>query len=117
MDTSILSDDDGAEGMGQQVHLSKLEVLPYGLKITDKVPWSQERRVLGKLGAPATSLIIEDQHVAVGEWLEVWTDVIDACTRPTVDHDDCVIAGSDHLVGDLGTARTGQVALDVCQRC
>lgn len=73
--------------------------------------WSQECRISGELGAPATSLIIENDHAAVGERFEVRTDVIYACSRPTVNHDDRVVAGSDHLVEDLGTTRTGQLAV------
>jgi hypothetical protein len=71
---------------------------------------SQQRRVR-EFGAPAASLIIEDDYAVLGERLEVRTAVIDACAWPTVDHNHRVVAGSGHFVEDLGTTRTGQITL------
>jgi hypothetical protein len=71
---------------------------------------SQERRVR-EFGAAAASLIIEDHHVALGQRLEVRTDVIDACAGPAVNHNDSVVAGSDHFVEDPGATRTGHIAM------
>jgi hypothetical protein len=102
----ILCDNKGSEGLSHQIHLFKAEVLPYGLQITGKIVGSQERRV-GKCGAPATSLVIKNDHMGLGELLEIRTDIIEACAWPTVNHDDRVLAGSGHFVEDLGTTRPG----------
>jgi hypothetical protein len=116
MGPQILCDDEGSEGLGQQIHLFQAEVLAYGIQITDEMLGCQERRIR-ELGAPATSLIVEDDHTALGERLEVRTAVVYACTWPTVNHDDGVVAGSGNLVEDPGTTRASQITLGRCSSC
>jgi hypothetical protein len=50
-------------------------------------------------------------HAVLGKGFEVRTAVIYACGRPTVNHNDGVVAGSGHLVVDLGATRTGHIAM------
>src|SRR5437899_6580637 len=117
MGTSILRDNDRPEGMGHEIHLSEVEVFPHSLQIPNEILWSQQRRVSGEFGAATAALIVEDDDVAVGERFKIRTDVIYAGTRPTVNHDDCVVTGSHHFVEDLGTTRTSQVAVGRGVQC
>jgi hypothetical protein len=80
------------------------------------MPGCEERRVR-ELGTPATPLIVEDDHTAFAERLEIRTDVIYACAGPTMNHEDRVVAGSEHLVEDLGPTRTSQITLGRCSLC
>jgi hypothetical protein len=116
MRPEILSYDNGSEGLSDEAHLFQAEVLPDGLQIANEMRGSQQRRV-GELGTPAASLIIEDDDAVLSEWLEIRTDVIDACAGPTMNHDDRVVARSDHLVEDLSPTRTSQITLGRCSLC
>jgi hypothetical protein len=109
MSAEILCYEDGSEGLSDEAHLFQAKVLPYSLQIPDEVGGSQECRV-GELGAPAASLIIEDDYAILRQRLEVRADVVDACAWPTVNHHDRIVAGSGYLVEDPGAPRAGHIA-------
>jgi hypothetical protein len=109
MSPEILCYDDGSEGLSDETHLFQPEVLPHGLQITDIVSGTQEHRVR-ELGAPAASLIVENDHAVPGERFEIRPAVIYACAGPAVNHDDRIVARSGHLVKDFRPTRTGHIA-------